>query len=105
MAQVDITVIFQIVGGLIGLIFSGLAGIFFLGIFTQRARASGVIVGVFTGITVTVYLASFQIVHLSMAPFIGLCANILVGYLVSLFITTTPVDLRGLTVYTIKKTE
>jgi hypothetical protein len=42
-------------------------------------------------------------VHIYLAPFIGLCACILVGYLVSLLIPTNTVDLRGLTIHTLNR--
>jgi SSS family solute:Na+ symporter len=103
MSQVDIAVIFRIAGGLLGMIFSSLAGIFFLGLFTRRARASGVFVGVFTSVSITMFIVWSGQVHIYLAPFIGLCACILVGYLISLLIPTNPVDLRGLTIHTLNR--
>ena len=103
MSQIDITTIFRIAGSLVGLIFSSLTGIFILGIFTERARASGVMMGVFSSMSVMVYLAWLDVFHLYLVPFIGLCTCVIIGYIVSLIIPTNPVDLRGLTIHSLKK--
>jgi SSS family solute:Na+ symporter len=81
----------------------GLAGIFYLGIFTMRANATGVMVGfVFSALTL-VALTVFTNLSVFAYNGIGVIVCVIVGYLASLLVPSTGKGLEGLTVHTMKK--
>lgn len=69
---------------LMGLISSGLAGLFFLGVLSKRANAPGALVGLSTGIVVQLLVMRYKSVHLLLYAGIGFTVCISVGYLASL---------------------
>ena len=89
---------FMVVLGLLG---SGLAGLFILGIFTRRANGPGALIGAITS-AVVLYFAQKTNVHFFVYGAIGVGVCFTVGYIVSLIIPTGTKNQDGLTFYTIK---
>jgi SSS family transporter len=72
----------QILTGLIG---GGLGGVFFLGLFTRRANATGAIVGAIAGTLTTAYVTFFTDVHFMWYFPVGMFTCVVIGYGISLF--------------------
>ena len=83
MATWDIASLWDQYNLFIGLVSSGLAGIFFLGVFSKRANTPGVLIGLAVSCAVQFALAKHQTVHLLLYSGTGLLTTILVGLAVS----------------------
>ncbi|MCK5941888.1 MAG: sodium:solute symporter, partial [Planctomycetes bacterium] len=81
----------------LGLLSSGLVGVFALGIFTRRASSRGVLVGAAAAIAVMAWLTWFSAVHFYLYAVIGIPTCVVVGYLASLALPDATRDLTGLT--------
>ncbi|MGK0202172.1 MAG: SSS family solute:Na+ symporter [Planctomycetota bacterium] len=81
----------------LGLLSSGLVGIFALGIFTKRASSRGVLLGACTSIAVLAYMTWFSSLHFYLYAVIGITTCLVVGYLASLAMPDDERDLTGLT--------
>ena len=81
----------------LGLLSSGLVGIFALGIFTKRASSRGVLVGAFASIVALVYMTWFSSLHFYLYAFLGISTCLVVGYIASLAMPDKDRDLTGLT--------
>jgi solute:Na+ symporter, SSS family len=81
----------------LGLLSSGIVGIFALGIFTRRASSRGVLVGAFTSIATLIYLTWFSSLHFYLYAVIGILTCTVVGYLASLLMPDRDRNLAGLT--------
>jgi Na+/proline symporter len=82
----------------LGLLSSGLVGVFILGIFTRRASASGALVGAATATAALVYVIWFTPLHFFLYPVVGITTCVVVGYLASLLLPAEAHrDLSGLT--------
>lgn len=68
----------------LGLLSSGLVGIFALGMFTKRASSRGVLVGAGASIAVLAYLTWFSPLHFYLYAVIGITTSVGVGYVASL---------------------
>lgn len=83
----------------IGMFMGVLGGLFLLGVFTTRANAAGAAVGVFAGAVVMASLWLWSSVHGFLYTTCGIGSCFVVGYLVSLCVSTVKSDLAGLTIY------
>jgi len=81
----------------LGLLSSGLVGIFALGIFTKRASSRGVLLGAFTSIAVLTYMTWFSSLHFYLYAVIGITTSLVIGYLASIALPDNNRDLTGLT--------
>jgi uncharacterized sodium:solute symporter family permease YidK len=81
----------------LGLLSSGVVGIFALGIFTRRASSRGVLFGAFSSIAALVYLTWFTSLHFYLYAVVGITTCLVVGYLASLAMPDDERDLTGLT--------
>ena len=82
----------------LGLLSSGLVGVFILGIFTRRANASGALLGAATATAALVYVIWFTPLHFFLYPVVGITICVVVGYLASLALPADAHrDLTGLT--------
>ena len=81
----------------LGLLSSGVVGIFALGIFTKRASSRGVLVGAFASIAALIYMTWFSSLHFYLYAVVGITTCLVVGYLASLVMPDRDRDLRGLT--------
>lgn len=100
MATVEIESLFDLFLELLGLLGGSLAGLFALGIFTQRATAAGALAGAFTSAAILYLISAFTQIHFFLYAGIGIVTCFAVGYLVSLVLPSGPARLEGLTIYT-----
>ena len=83
MATWDIASLWDQYNMFIGLVSSGLAGIFFLGVFCKRANTPGTLIGLVASCGLQYYIAKHQMVHLLLYSGIGVIATYLVGWIAS----------------------
>jgi solute:Na+ symporter, SSS family len=88
---------------LIGLVSSGLAGLFLLGIATCRTHALGALFGVGGSAVVLAGGWKYSDLHPHLYAAIGVLTCVTVGYLASILIPRRQKDLTGLTIHTRKK--
>lgn len=91
--------VFLAVSGLFGV---PVAALFVLGIFTKRANSLGVLIGFIAAILAALYVDSLHISSLLVATVSFVCA-IVIGYVASLLFPSFSKDIKGLTIYSIKK--
>lgn len=84
---------------IVGLFGSGLAGLFFLGIFTRRANATGALIGAVVSGFVLYFVSNYTDVSLFFYSFIGFITCFIVGYVTSLAAPGRR-SIEGLTFYT-----
>jgi len=82
---------------IVGLLSSALAGIFILGIFTERASSKGVIIGAVVSLVVMAFVKFQTGIHFYIYPLIGMPVCIIVGYLFSFVFPPEEKNLSGLT--------
>lgn len=98
LATFDIENLWLFFQSCLGLVSSGLVGVFALGIFTRRAHATGVLVGVLASVVVLIYVTFFSPLHFYLYAVIGITVCVVVGYLASLVLPDRySRDLTGLT--------
>lgn len=81
----------------VGLLSSGLAGLFILGIFTRRAKANGVLIGAIVSVIALYFVKTYTLIHFILYAFIGIVVCVIVGYLASIMIPDKEKSLEGLT--------
>lgn len=81
----------------LGLLSSGVVGIFALGIFTKRASSRGVLAGAVASIVALIYMTWFSSLHFYLYAVIGIATCVVVGYVTSLAMPDQDRDLTGLT--------
>lgn len=99
LSRYDIHSLFDVSITLAGLLGGGFAGAYTLGMFTRRANAPGVAIGIGSSICLTVLAWWFRLVHPYFYLGISIMLCIVIGYLASLFFPAPTRSLRGLTVY------
>jgi len=97
LARFDIQSLFLFFQGLLGLLSSGLAGIFILAVFTRRAHAAGVLTGAVASTALLFYVTRFTDINFYLYAVIGIAACVIVGYMASILIPGPRKDLAGLT--------
>lgn len=100
LATYDIQSLFFLFQQLLGLLGSGLVGIFILGIFTRRATALGVLVGAAASTLLLYWVTFHTTINFFLYSAIGIATAVGVGYLVSLATGPPANDLSGLTWFT-----
>ena len=81
----------------LGLVSSGLVGVFILGVFTRRASAAGVLIGAAASTAALILVTWFSPLHFYLYAVIGITTCVVVGYLASLLFPAAARDLTGLT--------
>ena len=99
MSRYDIHSLFDVSIELAGLLGGGFAGAYTLGMFTRRANAPGVAIGVGGSILVTLVCWSMDLVHPYFYLAISILLCIVIGYVASLFFPAPAQSLKGLTIY------
>ena len=99
MASIEIESLFDLFLEFLGLFGGSLAGLFALGIFTQRANALGALAGAVTSAVALYIVSTFTQVHFFLYAAIGISTCFIVGYLVSLAFQNGQPNLDGLTIY------
>ncbi|MGV8960197.1 MAG: sodium:solute symporter [Stenotrophomonas sp.] len=99
MSRYDIHSLFDVSIELAGLLGGGFAGAYTLGMFTRRANAPGVAIGVAGSILITMVCWSMNLVHPYFYLAISILLCIVIGYVASLFFPAPAGSLDGLTIY------
>ncbi len=81
----------------LGLVSSGLVGVFLLGIFTRRASAAGAMIGVAASVAALIWATWFSSLHFYLYAVVGIGTCVVVGYGASLLLPAADRDLDGLT--------
>jgi len=95
----DIHSLFDLSIELAGLLGGGFAGAYTLGMFTRRANAKGVAIGIGSSIALTLVAWSMDLVHPYFYLAISIMLCIVIGYLASLLFPPPAQNLDGLTIY------
>jgi len=96
----DIHSLFDLSIELTGLLGGGFAGAYTLGMFTRRANAKGVMIGIASSIGLTLLAWTFDLVHPYFYLGISIMLCILIGWLASLCFPPPQHSLKGLTIHT-----
>ncbi len=99
LASTDIRLIVDQMILLLGLMGGGLTGVFILGIFTNRANSWGAIIGAIAGFLTPLYAYYQTDLNLFLFGAIGAVTCVIVGYIVSLLIPQSNINLHGLTIH------
>ena len=99
LSRYDIHSLFDVSIELAGLLGGGFAGAYTLGMFTRRANAPGVAIGIGSSICLTVVAWWFKLVHPYFYLAISILLCIVIGYLASLCFPAPARSLKGLTIY------
>jgi len=99
LSRFDVHSLFDVSIELAGLLGGGFAGAYTLGMFTRRANAPGVAIGVVGSISLTFLAWIFKLVHPYFYLAISIFLCIVIGYVASLFFPAPTQSLRGLTIY------
>ena len=94
----SIAIFFDVIIGLFG---SGLAGLFFLAVFTRRVSGTGALVGAAASAAVLYYVRNHTDVNLYFYASIGFLTCVFVAYVVSLVVPVGTKSFDGLTIYSI----
>jgi SSS family transporter len=98
MAMWNILSLFDYFNYILGLLASGLGGLFFMGIFIPRIREKAAIAG-FAGGFLTVLIVKLQTdIHLMLYGFIGMISSIIIGLIFSYMFNEKDKALDGLTI-------
>lgn len=103
MSRYDINSLFDVSIELAGLLGGGFAGAYTLGMFTRRANAPGVAIGVTGSVLITMVCWWFSLVHPYFYLAISIALCIVIGYVASLFFPAPQQSLEGLTIHGPKK--
>ncbi|MCK5700476.1 MAG: sodium transporter, partial [Cyclobacteriaceae bacterium] len=102
MAMWNILSLFDYFNYILGLLASGLGGLFFMGIFIPRIKSKAAIIG-FLGGFLTVLLVKMQTdIHLMLFGFVGMASSVAIGLLASYMIPEKEKSLEGLTIKSLK---
>lgn len=103
LARYDISSLFFLFQKLLGLISSGLVGIFILGIFTRRSHSIGVLIGAVASFCVLFYVTTYTDVHFYLYAVIGIGTSVTVGYVASWLLPSTDGESDGLTWWSLSR--
>lgn len=99
LSRYDIHSLFDVSIELAGLLGGGFAGAYTLGMFTRRANAPGVAIGIASSIVLTTIAWSMNLVHPYFYLAISILLCIVIGYVASLFFPAPARSLKGLTIF------
>ncbi|NRF65825.1 sodium:solute symporter [Aquincola sp. S2] len=99
LSRYDIHSLFDVSIELAGLLGGGFAGAYTLGMFTRRANAQGVAIGIAGSIVLTTIAWWFKLVHPYFYLAISILLCIVIGYAASWLFPRPKVSLKGLTIY------
>ena len=85
---------------MLGLLSSGMAGLFAVGMFTRRANGRGALVGALISAVVIYWVQTQTAVSFFLYAAIGLLTCFAAGYIASLLLPDHPKTIKGLTVFT-----
>ncbi|WP_284617599.1 sodium:solute symporter [Aquabacterium humicola] len=99
LSRYDIHSLFDVSIELAGLLGGGFAGAYTLGMFTKRANAPGVAIGIASAIALTTTAWVFKLVHPYFYLAISILLCIVIGYAASWLFPPPKMSLKGLTIY------
>jgi len=102
MATWNILSLFDYFNYILGLLASGLGGLFMMGIFFKRIHSIAALIGFFTGTATLIVLSQYTDVHFLLFGFIGMFSSLIVGLVVSFTMPEKGKDLDGLTVHSLQ---
>jgi len=102
MAFWNILSLFDYFNYILGLLASGLGGLFFMGIFIPRIKGNAAIAGFLGGFLAVLIVKSYTDIHLMMYGFTGMISSICIGLLFSYILPEKHKSLNGLTIKTLK---
>lgn len=103
MATWDISSLWDEFSKIIGLVLGGLGGLFLLGMLTERANGKGAVLGILMSMIIQYIVGITQPVHLLLYTATGFLSCFIGGWLFSLVFASSKKDIRGLTIYTMQK--
>ncbi|TKG94614.1 cyclically-permuted mutarotase family protein [Puteibacter caeruleilacunae] len=103
MATWNILSLFDYFNYILGLLASGLGGLFFMGIFIPKIDQRSALIGFFAGTGILFWISMNTNISFLLFGFIGMFLTVAVAWLISLIIPAKERDLEGLTWSTIKK--
>jgi len=99
LAQFGFKSLWDAYNSLVGLIGSGLAGLFMLGIFTRRANGVGAMIGALASALVLFVVQKFTDLHFFLYAGIGIVTCAVVGWIASLAFHSSSPSPKGLTIH------
>ena len=99
----DIKSLFDEFIKVIGLFMGVLGGLFVLGAITQRANATGALVGAIAGAGVMFCMWQFTSINGYLYTAAGISSCVIIGYVASLLTPTPTTELAGLTIHSLGK--
>jgi len=103
MAMWNILSLFDYFNYILGLLASGLGGLFFMGIFIPRIKGNASIVGFLGGFLTVLIVRSQTDIHLMLYGFIGMVSSICIGFIFSYILPEKYKSLSGLTIKTLER--
>ena len=100
MATYEIQSLWDLFMRMLGLLSSGMAGLFAVGMFTRRANGRGALAGALISAAVIYWVQTQTAVSFFLYAAIGLLTCFAAGYIASLLLPDHPKTLKGLTVFT-----
>ncbi|MCT4591409.1 MAG: cyclically-permuted mutarotase family protein [Carboxylicivirga sp.] len=98
MATWNILSLFDYFNYILGLLASGLGGLFLMGIFFTRIKARAALTGFITATILLIFIKQYTDIHFLMFGFIGMLTSVLIAWLMSFILPERAVDLKGLTI-------
>ncbi|CAL1519362.1 sodium:solute symporter family transporter [Chitinophaga sp. MM2321] len=100
-AALDVQFIFDLFQEVLGILGGSLAGVFILGIFTNRANTTGVISGLIAGVVIVWVVRSETTISVYLYGAISVMSCVIIGYLAS-FLSPQQKDITGLSYSSLK---
>jgi SSS family transporter len=102
MATWNILSLFDYFNYILGLLASGLGGLFLIGIFFPRIKARSALIGFLTAAVLLILIKQYTNIHFLMFGFIGMVTSVIVAWGMSFIMLEKDIDLTGLTVRDLK---
>ena len=103
MATWNILSLFDYFNYILGLLASGLGGLFIMGIFIKRINGRSALIGFLSGILLLLLVNAYTNIHFLLFGFIGISASVTIALMVSFIWPGTRKNLDGLTFKTLKE--
>jgi len=102
MATWNILSLFDYFNYILGLLASGLGGLFLMGIFFKRIQSRAALIGFFIGTALLIVVNQLTDIHFLLFGFIGMIGSLIVGLIMSYILPEKQKALDGLTVHSLK---